>query len=53
MSEIKSVLFESCFIWKSDFQGPNRNLAFGNAVVQIKHWSNKEDLISDITVLGK
>ena len=51
MSEIKSVLFENCFIWKSDFQKSNRNLAFENVMVQIKHCSNKTDLISDITVL--
>ena len=50
MSEIKSALFENCFIWKRDFQKPNRNLAFGNVMVQKKHCSNNADLISDITV---
>ena len=52
MSEIKSALFGNCFIWKSDFQRPNRNLAFENVMVQIKHTSNKADLISDITVFN-
>ena len=53
MSEIKSTLFGHCFIWKSVFQRPNRYLAFENVMVQIKHWSNNADLISDITVMQK